>query len=84
MLRLTPPDRVGEFYGLYGMVGRFSAVSGPIIWAATTYVVVERLGMRELTGQAIAIVTLLVMVAISVWILGPVSDTPRDRAKLAA
>ena len=28
MLRLTPPDRVGEFYGLYGMVGRFSAVTG--------------------------------------------------------
>ena len=26
MLRLTPPDRVGEFYGLVWMVGRFSAV----------------------------------------------------------
>jgi UMF1 family MFS transporter len=30
MLRLTPPARVGEFYGLYGMVGRFSAITGPI------------------------------------------------------
>src|SRR5262249_30168500 len=36
MLRLTPPDRVGEFYGLYGMVGRFSAVTGPSIWSLVT------------------------------------------------
>ena len=42
MLRLTPPDRVGEFYGLYGMVGRFSAITGPALWAMTTYVLVER------------------------------------------
>jgi UMF1 family MFS transporter len=76
MLRLTPPDRVGEFYGLYGMVGRFSAVSGPLIWGATTYVVVQRLGHRELIGQAIAIVTLLLMVAISIWILRRVTDEP--------
>ena len=33
MLRLTPPHRIGEFYGLYGMVGRFSAMSGPLLWA---------------------------------------------------
>lgn len=33
MLRLTPPDRIGEFYGLYGMVGRFSAVTGPLLWS---------------------------------------------------
>jgi UMF1 family MFS transporter len=74
MLRLTPPDRVGEFYGLYGMVGRFSAISGPLIWGATTYIVVERLGHSELTGQAIAITTLMAMVAVSIWILRSVSD----------
>ncbi len=59
------PDRVGEFYGLYGMVGRFSAVTGPLLWSAITYVAVERGGMHELTGQAIAIVTLLLMVLLS-------------------
>jgi MFS transporter, UMF1 family len=77
MLRLTPPDRVGEFYGLYGMVGRFSAVTGPLLWSATTYIAVERGGLHELTGQAIAIVTLLLMVLISFVILRPVTDAPR-------
>src|SRR6476646_1907924 len=40
MLRLTPPDRIGEFYGLYGMVGRFSAITGPLIWAIVTRVTI--------------------------------------------
>lgn len=77
MLRLTPPDRVGEFYGLYGMVGRFSAVSGPVLWALTTYLAVERGGLSPLSGQSIAIVVLLVMVVISFVILRAVSDERR-------
>jgi UMF1 family MFS transporter len=34
MLELIPEGRVGEFYGLYGMVGRFAAVLGPLMWGA--------------------------------------------------
>ena len=78
MLRLTPPDRIGEFYGLYGMVGRFSAVSGPILWSATTYVLVERSGFPPLVGQSVAILTLLGMIVIGYVILRPVTDEPRD------
>ncbi len=29
---LSPPDRLGEFYGLYATVGRFAAVLGPLLW----------------------------------------------------
>jgi UMF1 family MFS transporter len=78
MLRLTPPDRVGEFYGLYGMVGRFSAITGPMLWAATTWLLVERGGASELTGQACAILLLLAMVVASAVILRPVTDEKRD------
>jgi len=78
MLRLTPPDRVGEFYGLYGMVGRFSAITGPVLWAATTYLTVERGGASELTGQAWAILALLAMVIVSFVILRKVTDEKRD------
>ncbi len=78
MLRLTPPDRVGEFYGLYGMVTRFSAVFGPLLWSAVMYVAVERGGLATTVGQAIAIVLLLVMIGVSLYILAPVTDAPRD------
>lgn len=82
MLRLTPPDRIGEFYGLYGMVGRFSAVTGPLLWSGIMYVVVQRGGAHELTGQAIALISLFLMVLLGWHILRPVTDTPRDWEKL--
>jgi MFS transporter, UMF1 family len=84
MLRLTPPDRVGEFYGLYGMVGRFSAVTGPLLWGATTWLTVERGGMPVVQGEAFAILSLLAMMLVGFSILRRVSDEPRDWEALAA
>jgi UMF1 family MFS transporter len=83
MLRLTPPHRVGEFYGLYGMVGRFSAITGPIIWAAITALTVRSLGFAPHVGQGFAVLALLGMVLTSIYILRRVTDTPRDWAALA-
>jgi len=77
MLRLTPPDRIGEFYGLYGMVGRFSAIIGPMIWAAVTAVTVRQLGMTPAKGQGIGVLVLMTMVLIAYWIIRPVTDTRR-------
>lgn len=77
MLRLTPPARVGEFYGLYGMVGRFSAISGPIIWAAVTSLTIQAIGLEPRVGQGIGVLALLVLMIISYVILQPVSDAPR-------
>jgi UMF1 family MFS transporter len=84
MLRLTPPDRVGEFYGLYGMVGRFSAVTGPLIWGFTTWLTVEQGHMPVVRGEAFAILSLLGMMLVAFAIVRPVSDTPRDWKALGA
>jgi UMF1 family MFS transporter len=70
MLRLTPPARVGEFYGLYGMVGRFAAITGPFIWGLVS----DTLGL----GRPAAILTLLVGIVIGYFILRPVSDARRE------
>lgn len=78
MLRLTPPDRIGEFYGLYGMVGRFSAITGPLIWAIVTRVTVGAIGLQPHVGQGIAVLVLLALIAVSYVILQPVSDVSRD------
>ena len=78
MLRLTPPDRIGEFYGLYGMVGRFSAVTGPLIWAGSTALTNRVFHLSPLAGQGIAVLVLLLLMIMSYWILQPVSDHKRD------
>jgi MFS transporter, UMF1 family len=82
MLRLTPPDRIGEFYGLYGMVGRFSAITGPLIWAGIAWLCIGQLGMSPAKGQGVGVLTLLVLIVVSRVILAPVTDSPRDWAAL--
>jgi UMF1 family MFS transporter len=77
MLRLTPPARIGEFYGLYGMVGRFSAITGPALWALTTYLTVQVLGLPPQRGQGLSVLVLMVLVIIGYLILRPVSDKKR-------
>jgi len=78
MLRLTPPWRIGEFYGLYGMVGRFSAITGPLIWAIVTRLTIRWLGLEANVGQGIGVLVLLVLIVVSYVILQPVTDTPRN------
>jgi UMF1 family MFS transporter len=72
MLRLTPPERLGQFYGLYAMVGRFAAILGPLLWAA----VVDWLRL----GRPVAVLSLLAMIAVSYLVLRPVSDRPCEPA----
>ena len=77
MLRLTPPARIGEFYGLYGMVGRFSNITGPAIWALVSYLSIQVIGLQPRVGQGIGVLVLLLLVIVSYVILRPVSDRPR-------
>jgi MFS transporter, UMF1 family len=76
MLRLAPPKRIGEFYGLYGMVGRFSAITGPATWALVIKVTVDWLGLAPHQGQGIGALTLMLEVVAAMYILRLVSDRP--------
>jgi len=58
------------------MVGRFSAITGPIIWAVVTSILI-RTGTTPLMAQGIAVLVLLTLVVVSYVILRPVSDTPQ-------
>jgi UMF1 family MFS transporter len=78
MLRLTPPARVGEFYGLYGMVGRFSAITGPVLWALSTYLTIQVFHLSPRVGQGLSVIVLMMMVILSWFILQPISDAPRE------
>lgn len=36
-IKLCPPDKLGEVLGLFGVVGKFSAVIGPLVWGLTIF-----------------------------------------------
>ncbi|MHB1070506.1 MAG: MFS transporter, partial [Gemmatimonadaceae bacterium] len=84
MLTLTPPDRIGEFYGLYGMVGRFSAITGPFIWALVAKATIESGWLQPAQGQGVGVIVLMLLVILSYGILRKVTDEKRDWARLAA
>ena len=69
MLRLTPPEYLGQFYGLYSMVGRFAAVLGPLSWA----LVVDVLDL----GRPAAVLILAVFISVAFIVILPVDDRRR-------
>src|SRR5262249_13825533 len=75
MLRLTPPARIGEFYGLSSMVGRFLATPGPVLWALLGGIIFS--GTPD-WAQPIGVLVLMGSIIISYFIMRPVSDARRE------
>ncbi|HEX8219380.1 MAG TPA: MFS transporter [Chloroflexia bacterium] len=74
MIELSPPERLGEFLGLYNLTGKFSAVLGPLLWG-TTLLLLDPRQYGQFAYQ-VAIGTLLVMVLVG---LGLHLRTPNIR-----
>jgi MFS transporter, UMF1 family len=71
MLRLSPPERVGEFFGLYGLVGKGSQVIGTMLYGVILFIFVDRIGVG---AYQVAVLSLLVTMLIGVWLVWPVRD----------
>jgi UMF1 family MFS transporter len=71
MMRLSPPEKLGEFFGLYGLVGKGSQVIGQLLFGVILLVFQPVLGVG---AYQIAVLSLLVTMLIGAWLIGPVSD----------
>ncbi len=71
MVRLSPPERVGEFFGIYGLVGKASQVIGQALYGALVFLLLEPLGI---VAYQVAILSLIVTMLIGLWLVWPVSD----------
>ncbi len=71
MIRLSPPPRLGEFFGLYGLVGKGSQVVGQLLYGLLVFLFIDSLGN---VAYQIAILSLLVTMSIGLWLVWPVKD----------
>jgi MFS transporter, UMF1 family len=74
LVALSPPDKLGEFFGLFSLAGRFSAMLGPAL-TATLLVV---LGGLEGTAYRISIGSLAVIMSLGILLLARVPDARPD------
>jgi len=80
LLRLAPPDRIGEMFGLYGLVGKFSAVIGPIIYGIIVATLLEGL---DRNAYRVAIASLFVLLLVGIWILRGVPEGEPENEEAA-
>ena len=71
MVRLSPPDKLGEFFGIYGLVGKGSQVIGQLLYGAIIFLLLDILGNG---AYQVAVLSLLVTMFIGMWLIWPVRD----------
>jgi MFS transporter, UMF1 family len=73
VLDLSPPEKVGEIYGLYNMGGKFGFILGPLVWGALVYLC-EGLGTFK---YRIALFSLLFFILGGLYLLRKVPNRTR-------
>jgi UMF1 family MFS transporter len=74
MLRLSPPEQIGEFFGLYGIAGKFSAVTGPLLYGTIVSTLLNA-GWGSGAYQ-VGILSFIALLLIGVWLLRGVPEPP--------
>jgi UMF1 family MFS transporter len=80
MTRLSPPAKLGEFFGLYGLVGKGSQVVGQLTYGLIIFLLFEQFGTL---AYQVAVLSLLVTMLIGLWLVRPVRDDiarPKERS----
>ncbi|HET8571023.1 MAG TPA: MFS transporter [Candidatus Limnocylindria bacterium] len=71
LIRLSPPERLGEMLGLYGLAGKFSAVIGPLLYG---FLVRALLPVLDHGAYQVAVLSLLVLMLIGYAIVRTVPE----------
>ena len=79
LLRLVPPERRGEDFALYALVGKLATGFGPLVlWGGTILAMTELAGLSKLAASRVAIAVLAAAALVGYVILRPLSDRPPE------
>jgi UMF1 family MFS transporter len=71
MVHLAPAHRAGEFFGVYGLVGKASQVVGQLLYGAIVFLTFDALGIG---AYQLAVLSLIVTMLIGAWLIAPIED----------
>jgi UMF1 family MFS transporter len=75
LLRLVPPERRGEDFALYALVGKLSTGFGPLVlWGGTILLATELAGMSKFEASRLAVAVLAISALLGLLILRPLPD----------
>ena len=62
IIELSPPEKIGEFFGIYGLAGKMASIVGPLLWGAVVWILRDTQTLKYRT----AVGTLLVITVITI------------------
>jgi UMF1 family MFS transporter len=79
MLRLSPEDKRGEFFGLYALAGKLSSGFGPfVLWGGTIWLLSSATDVFDKPGASrVALIVLAGAAVAGIAVLWPLSDRPQ-------
>jgi UMF1 family MFS transporter len=80
MLRLTPPELRGQFFGFFNLANRVASAIGPlVIWSGTVWILWDRTRWATLAGASRVAVAGLGVAALVGWlVLRPLPEREQD------
>jgi MFS transporter, UMF1 family len=75
IVELSPPEKVGEFFGLYGLAGKAASILGPMLWGG----VVWALNSTGTFKYRAAVTVLLGMVILAAFLFGGLTRQLRQQ-----
>ncbi len=62
LIELSPPSKVGEFFGVYGLAGKAASILGPLLWGAIVWLFQDTGTLKyRLAVSALLLVTTLTL-----------------------
>ncbi len=78
MMRLSPPEVRGEYFGIYNLVGKLSSGVGPLVlWGGTIWLLHDKGSWNALDASRVALGMLALAVVAGLLVLRPLADHVR-------
>ncbi len=88
LMQLSPPEKLGEFFGLFSLSGRAAAIVGPLVWGSAVYLfekkhligrsLVDLWGLSDTAADKlpyrVAVLSLAIMMGVGLFIFRKVPD----------